>query len=100
MVTQEELLDIFPKESAIPEAYQLSEFLDQTEYLVNGELRYWDGPMNDVLSPVCIKGEDGSLTQKVIGRTPLLTSKESLEALDAATEAYHQRRRCFGQLCL
>lgn len=90
MVTQEELLDIFPKEDAIPEAYQLREFLVQNEYLINGELRYWEGPMNDILSPVCIKQKDGSLTQKLIGRTPLLTGKEALEALDAASQAYNQ----------
>ncbi|MDX2302733.1 MAG: NADP-dependent glyceraldehyde-3-phosphate dehydrogenase [Microscillaceae bacterium] len=90
MVTQEELLDIFPKEDAIPEAYQLREFLVQNEYLINGELRYWEGPMNDILSPVCIKQKDGSLSQKLIGRTPLLTGKEALEALDAASQAYNQ----------
>jgi len=40
-----------------------------------------------VLSPVFLK-EGNEFTQKVIGSTPLLTSKESLEALDAAVNAY------------
>ncbi len=80
--------EIFPAEQDIPTKYQIHEFIEQREYLVNGELRQWEGPMNQVLSPVCIKTNEG-FQQKVIGSSPLLTSKESLEALEAAKEAYN-----------
>ena len=40
-----------------------------------------------MLSPVCLQ-EGDQLKQQVIGHTPLLTTKESLEALDAAVKAY------------
>jgi glyceraldehyde-3-phosphate dehydrogenase (NADP+) len=81
------LANVFPQESEIPEQFKIAQPLDQREYLINGELKTWTGNLNPVLSPVFIK-EGSGYKQKVIGSTPLLTSKESLEALDAAVKAY------------
>lgn len=81
------LSSIFPSVENIPEAFRISQPIDQREYLINGELRIWEGNLNPVLSPVFIK-EGDEYRQKVIGSTPLLTSKESLEAMDAAVKAY------------
>lgn len=78
---------IFPSVDAIPPQYRIHQPIDQREYLINGELKTWSGNLNPVLSPVCIL-EGDKLTQQVIGHTPLLTTKESLEALDAAVKAY------------
>jgi glyceraldehyde-3-phosphate dehydrogenase (NADP+) len=81
------LSNLFPEESSIPEHYQLSAYVEQREYLINGQLRQWTGTLNPVASPVYIeKGE--TLTQKIIGSTPLLTKYEALEALNAAVTAY------------
>src|SRR5688572_9018969 len=82
------LASIFPGESNIPASFQLLEPIEQREYLVNGEMRVWQGNLNPVLSPVFVKAGN-EYQQKVIGSTPLLTSKESLEALDAAVNAYN-----------
>jgi glyceraldehyde-3-phosphate dehydrogenase (NADP+) len=82
------LSNIFPEEKNIPEQFRITETVDQREYLINGEMKIWNGNLNPVLSPVFIK-EGNSYKQKVIGSTPLLTSKESLEALDAAVKAYN-----------
>jgi glyceraldehyde-3-phosphate dehydrogenase (NADP+) len=81
------LANVFPAENEIPEQFKIAQPLDQREYLINGELKTWNGNLNPVLSPVFIK-EGSGYKQKVIGSTPLLTSKESLEALDAAVKAY------------
>lgn len=81
------LANVFPQENEIPEQFKIAQPLDQREYLINGELKTWTGNLNPVLSPVFIK-EGAGYKQKVIGSTPLLTSKESLEALDAAVNAY------------
>lgn len=78
---------VFPRKSAIPDQFKIHEPIDQREYLINGELKIWEGNLNPVLSPVCIQ-EGDAFKQEVIGNTPLLTSKESLEALDAAVKAY------------
>lgn len=81
------LSDLFPSESEIPQQSRLPQLIEQREYLINGELRRWEGPMNPVMSPVFIRNGN-SLEQKVIGSTPLLTTKESMEALNAAVAAY------------
>jgi len=81
------LANVFPTESNIPEQYRIGSPIEQREYLINGEMRTWTGNLNPVLSPVFIK-EGDAYTQKLIGSTPLLTTKESLEALEAAVNAY------------
>jgi glyceraldehyde-3-phosphate dehydrogenase (NADP+) len=81
------LANIFQREDSIPEQFKISKPIEQREYLINGELKVWEGNLNPVLSPVFTK-EGDKLVQKNIGSTPLLTSKESLAALDAAVKAY------------
>jgi glyceraldehyde-3-phosphate dehydrogenase (NADP+) len=81
------LSNLFPEESTIPAAYQIGEYIEQREYLINGTLRKWTGTLNSVASPVFVKTANG-YQQKIIGSTPLLTKYEALEALDAAVKAY------------
>ena len=81
------LANIFRPEDSIPEHFKISQPIEQREYLINGELKTWDGNLNPVLSPVFIR-EGDKVVQKNIGSTPLLTTKESLAALDAAVKAY------------
>ncbi len=81
------LANLFPSTDNIPEAVRISNPIEQREYLINGELKIWEGNLNPVLSPVFTRDGD-DLRQHVIGSTPLLTTKESLEALDAAVKAY------------
>ena len=83
------LTDLFPTEESIPASARLPQFIEQREYLINGELRIWKGDLNVVLSPVFIKkGEHHE--QKAIGNTPLLTANEAMVAMDAAVAAYDQ----------
>lgn len=87
MDVKEKVKQIFPKDSDIPQQFNITEPLRQTEYLVNGKLSRWNGPAQNVLSPICTNL--GSETkQKVLGSYPLLTEKESLEVLNAAVTAY------------
>jgi len=81
------LANVFPLESNIPDQFRIPVPIEQREYLINGELRIWNGNLNPVLSPV-FTSDGTSQKQKQIGSTPLLTSKESLEALDAAVKTY------------
>src|SRR5688572_24149721 len=81
------LSNVFPQEETIPDQFKIKQTIDQREYLINGKLKVWEGNLNPVLSPVFINKGD-NYEQKVIGSTPLLTTKESLEALDAAVKAY------------
>ncbi|MFJ2985397.1 MULTISPECIES: NADP-dependent glyceraldehyde-3-phosphate dehydrogenase [unclassified Pseudomonas] len=86
------LLDsLFPAAENIPEAWRLGEPLEQRDYLVNGELRRWDGPLATVRSPVWLK-EGDSERQVILGSAPLLDADTALTALDAAVEAYDKGR--------
>lgn len=81
------LSNVFPPENCIPDQFRIPDYVEQREYLINGELKKWSGKLNPVLSPVFIK-EGEEYKQKVIGSTPLLTSQEALEAMEAAVKAY------------
>ncbi|HPF00623.1 MAG: NADP-dependent glyceraldehyde-3-phosphate dehydrogenase [Bacteroidales bacterium] len=77
---------IFKDSMSIPEEYRIGR-IDQKEYLVNGEIRSWSGSCEEVLSPVCFPNANG-LSPAAIGSYPMLTEKESLEALESAVSAY------------
>jgi glyceraldehyde-3-phosphate dehydrogenase (NADP+) len=91
MSVEEMVNSIFPEEDNVPEKFRLKRLVIQKEYLSNGDLHTWDGPVQEVISPVWLGGRSG-LSQKVIGSYPLLTGNESLEALDAAVRAYNNGR--------
>ena len=77
---------IFKESASVPEEYRIGK-IDQKEYLVNGEIRNWSGACEDILSPICYANANGP-SQVVIGSFPMLTEKESLEALESAVAAY------------
>lgn len=65
--------------------------LDHRTYLRDGEILTWDGPVDDVLSPVCAEGKDGLLPLR-LGSHPRLDGAAALKALDAAVAAYDRGR--------
>lgn len=81
------LANIFPESSSIPEAYKLDTYIEQREYLIDGELKTWQGELAPVMSPVFIKEGSGH-QQKIIGSTPLLNAAEAMKALDVAVRAH------------
>lgn len=87
----QQLERLFPAEDQIPEEFRITP-LHQRDYLVDGEIRSWDGPTQEVLSPVYVRTPEG-LVRKVIGSYPLPSGdQEALEALDAAVRAYDNGR--------
>lgn len=80
---------VFPTAESIPASVRLPHYLEQREYLIDGKMITWQGDLSPVLSPVCVR-EGDKVVQKTIGATPLLTSKEALDALDSAVKAYDQ----------
>lgn len=91
MNKEQKIQSIFPKAEKVPEKFLTHIPVEQDEYLINGELRHWDGGTNDVFSPVCVNTSSG-VVQKLIGRYPQLTQKESVEALNSAVSAYENGR--------
>lgn len=91
MKLEEKIRSIFPDEKAVPGDHLPPFPIIQREYLLDGEIRTWQGRLQEVYSPVCIQG-GGGLVQKSIGCYPMLTAEESLAALDAACRAYDKGR--------
>ena len=86
-----ELEKLFPSEDQIPAEYNLTEPIEQREYLVNGEMRTWAGKTQDVWSPIYLKTENG-LEQKRIGSYPITDPADAMEVLDAAVKAFNNGR--------
>jgi len=92
MKTSEALFELFPAEKDIPDEFRLPAPIRQRTYLVNGELRTWNGNYHTVLSPVCVKRPGGDVRQLEIGSVPMCGEPESDDALDAAVAAYDSGR--------
>src|SRR3990172_12329303 len=55
------------------------------DYFINGEIRKWTGDFFPVRSPIFARGKAEPI---ILGKYPMLTPKESLEALDASVRAF------------
>ena len=78
---------LFPSFEEIPEQYRPGEAIEQREYLVNGVLQLWHGPLAPVRSPVCLTVPEG-IRSVILGSTPLMDAPTAMTALDAAVKAY------------
>jgi aldehyde dehydrogenase (NAD+) len=91
MINSESLKQLFPSEDEISQ-YCPPSPVHQRSYLVNGELKTWDGPVETVRSSVCVRRGDGSLEQVDLGSYPVGGELEAEEALAAAAAAYDEGR--------
>lgn len=86
---------LFPRQEDVPSEADFAPsggtYGRGVEYLVNGEIRQWDGEAGQVLSPVCIV-RDGRAGRRPIGPDARLTKAEALNALDAASRAWDHGR--------
>lgn len=87
----EQLQNIFVTEDEIPAEFRLPGEIHQREYLSNGEMLPWDGPVHEVYSPICIQTSEG-LKRKLIGTYPVCTQEEAMASLQAAVKAYNHGR--------
>jgi len=92
MITSETLAKLFPLERDIPAEHRLAAPIQQRTWLVNGQLRTWNGTCKTVLSPVCVRSPGNELKQLEIGSYPVMGETQSDEALDAAVAAYDNGR--------
>ena len=72
----------FPALAELGPEISLDGPVEQLEYLVNGEIRLWDGPVADVLSPICEETSDGP-RQIRIGSYPMFGEAEAMASADA-----------------
>ena len=72
----------------IPELYRIDQVIEQKTYLINGELRQWDGEIREIYSPIYSVDSNGEYGPTLLGTIPQITSKEALEALSSSADAY------------
>jgi glyceraldehyde-3-phosphate dehydrogenase (NADP+) len=82
----------FPRLDQIPDSVRPSPGRYENRVLIGGEIRAWSGPSAEVLSPVCARSPDGSLSRVPVARMPMLDRNESLAALAAARKAWDRGR--------
>lgn len=70
---------------SIPEEFQITETIDQKTYLVNGELKVWEGKTTEVLSTI---SSTEAYQPTLLGSIPDMGEPEAMDALDAALGAY------------
>lgn len=72
--------------NTIPEEFQIKDLLNQDTYLVNGELKRWEGQTSPVFSTI---SSTESYAPTILGSIPFMGEKEGLEAVEAADAAYN-----------
>jgi glyceraldehyde-3-phosphate dehydrogenase (NADP+) len=82
--------EFFPREEEILPQYRVKREINQRQYLINGELRAWQDPVQEVLSPIYIRGAGNTYAQKRLGSVPMLDGNEAMSALDSADKAYDE----------
>ena len=71
----------------IPEQFQITEQIHQSTYLVNGELKAWEGKTTPVISTISSTKEYAPTT---LGSIPDMGEAEAMEALEAALASYNK----------
>ena len=85
------LQKLFPTAAEVPQEWDIAAPNHQRDYLLDGKIVHWEGPVQEVFSPIFIR-EGDELKPKLLGSYPLIGSKEAMEALDSATKAYDYGR--------
>ena len=67
MSLEQKLDSVFPWDQDIPHELVSNLPIEQVEYLINGELRQWNGATEEVYSPIYVRTLKG-LFPKLLGR--------------------------------
>jgi glyceraldehyde-3-phosphate dehydrogenase (NADP+) len=86
------LKGMFPTADGIPESVRVDAKPYLKRWLVDGQIRPWDGPELEVDSPVCVKLPEGGYRPVRLGAFPKLGEAQAMEAVEAAAAAYGQGR--------
>ncbi|WP_413997805.1 NADP-dependent glyceraldehyde-3-phosphate dehydrogenase [Flavobacterium sp. W1B] len=70
----------------IPEEFQITTLLNQDSYLINGELKKWEGQTSAVFSTI---SSSEKYEPTLLGSIPFMVEQEGLDAVNAAAAAYN-----------
>jgi glyceraldehyde-3-phosphate dehydrogenase (NADP+) len=85
------LSNAFPALENIPQELMVDSQKHKPEYLLDGKILEWTGPLEDVRSPVCVKA-NGTINRLVIGQVPSMDETAAMEGLNAAVRAWNNGR--------
>lgn len=83
----ERLRQAFPTPQAVPAAFRPGPSRYERLHLLDGEIRTWEGPLEEVRSPLCLD-EGGMLGRPLLGQVPAMDEAAALAALRAAQRAW------------
>ncbi len=80
-------LPLLARRADLPPGLGLDRPVDCRQYLLDGELRQWTGPMQEVRAPFFVQGPDGP-EQPLLGLCPVHGAEAGEQALEAAVAAW------------
>jgi glyceraldehyde-3-phosphate dehydrogenase (NADP+) len=93
---RKKVADIFPAHDAVPAdadfAPGAGRYDKGTQYLVDGQVRRWEGRTAEALSAVCLRDAAGGVAQRPLGPEARLDRQAALGALEAARRAWDHGR--------
>ena len=87
------------KNLSIPEQFQVDKLVQNT-YLLNGEIKTWEGDFTPVNAAIYVEGSNGELERKVLGSIPNMKEDDALKALEASCSAYDNGQGEWPQMSL
>lgn len=76
------------KKTTIPYQFQITEPIHQNTWLVNGQLKAWEGKTTEVYSSIHSVNSKGEYGPTLLGSIPYMAEPEANEALEAAANAF------------
>ena len=73
----------------IPSSFQVTP-MHSRNYLIQGQLRTWEGDVAEVYSPIRTLNPNGEEAPTLLGTVPDMETETALEALEAAKTAYNR----------
>ena len=84
----ESLARCFLSPEEIPLAFRVERRPEERLYLLDGQIRPWEGPLAEVNSPICLRHTDGTLKRPIIGQVPAMDEDAAMAGLNAAVRAW------------
>jgi glyceraldehyde-3-phosphate dehydrogenase (NADP+) len=88
---EEKLRNAFPAPDKIPQEVAVTGKKYEPVYLLDGKIIKWDGPLEEVSSPVCVS-LNGRIERLILGRVPSMDEKAAMKGMQAAVQAWDNGR--------
>jgi len=76
------------QDKKIPKSVEIPKNKKYNTYLINGELKKWNGETSNVFSPIYTSNPEGKLRSTLLGSIPVMQETDAIQALDAANKAF------------